>query len=239
MVGNEEGAGADRGRPGGGSRWNVLDEVGVLKDRFDQATLHNNGDTFRTVPRVVDIEQRRTELTDAAARLIARSGLESATLREVAAEAGLTTGALTHYFADKRELLLTTFQESLARRRSARPGDVTLTPGSRLRAALEGALPLDADRRRHWLVTIACCSQAPGDPELAAAQRDAYREFRGQVAELVEAAGLAGPEKTSALAEQLIAAADGIAVQALFDPVGWSPARQLAALDAMLEQLLC
>ena len=37
--------------------------------------------------------------------------------QEVAAEAGWTTGALTHYLADKRELLLTTFQSSLANRR--------------------------------------------------------------------------------------------------------------------------
>jgi AcrR family transcriptional regulator len=65
------------------------------------------------VPKIVDVEQRRADLTDAAARLIARSGIESATMREVAAEAGLTTGALTHYFTDKHELLLTTFQASL------------------------------------------------------------------------------------------------------------------------------
>ena len=57
------------------------------------------------MPRVVDVEERRQELTDAAARLIARAGIGAATMREVAAEAGLTTGALTHYFADKRELL--------------------------------------------------------------------------------------------------------------------------------------
>lgn len=186
------------------------------------------------MPKVVDVEQRRAELTDAAARLIARSGIESATMREVAAEAGLTTGALTHYFADKHELLLTTFQASLSRRRSQRPPDESADPFDLLLASLEGALPLDDDRRRHWMVTIALCSQAAGDPELAAAQRDAYAEFSGRVAELVVRCGLATADGADELAAMLIAAADGIAVQALFDDRRWPAARQRDVLAAML-----
>jgi AcrR family transcriptional regulator len=189
------------------------------------------------VPKVVDIEQRRAQLTDATARLIARSGLESATMREVAAEAGWTTGALTHYFADKRELLLTTFQSSLANRRARRPADADADPAVQLRASLEGALPLDQSRRRHWMVTIAFCSQAAGDPELAAAQRAAYREFRDHVAALAERCGLTDPEGAQAYAERLIAVADGIAVQALFDERSWSRERQLARLDELLTPL--
>ena len=143
------------------------------------------------MPKVVDIEQRRAELTDATARLIARSGIESATMREVAAEAGWTTGALTHYFADKRELLLTTFQASLAARRSRRAELLDVSTIDRLRASLEGALPIDDDRRRHWMVTLAACSHASGSTPLADAQRDAYREFRDHLIGLVEDVGLA------------------------------------------------
>jgi TetR/AcrR family transcriptional repressor of bet genes len=186
------------------------------------------------MPRVVDAEQRRAQITDAAARLIARSGIESVTMREVAAEAGWTTGAVTHYFTDKRELLLTTFQESLAQRRSLRPPETTTSPADRLRASLEGVLPIDDDRRRHWLVTLTCCTQAVGDEQLATAQRDAYREFRDHVATLVTEAGVGRGAHARSLAERLIAFADGIAVQALFDPDGWPPARQLAMLDATL-----
>ena len=68
------------------------------------------------MPKVVDIDERRAELAAAAAQLIARAGVGAATMRDVAAEAGWTTGALTHYFADKRELLLFTFRSSLAQR---------------------------------------------------------------------------------------------------------------------------
>jgi AcrR family transcriptional regulator len=186
------------------------------------------------MPKVVDVEQRRDELTDAAARVIARSGIGAATMREVAAEAGLTTGALTHYFADKHELLLTTFLGSLARRRSRRPVGVEVAPLDQLLASLEGALPLDDDRRRHWLVTIACCSQAAGDPDLAAAQREAYSEFAERIAALATACGLAEPSGADDLAATLIAVADGIAVQALFHPGAWPPARQRSVLHRML-----
>lgn len=189
------------------------------------------------MPKVVDVEQRRAELADAAARLIARSGIESATMREVAAEAGLTTGALTHYFVDKHELLLTTFQASLAGRRSLRPPLVTADPLERLLVSLEGALPLDDDRRRHWMVTIACCSQAVADPDLGRAQRDAYAEFTGYVAELVVECRLARRAEAQQLAAMLIGAADGIAVQALFDEQRWPAERQLAVLGAMLRAM--
>jgi hypothetical protein len=39
-------------------------------------------------------------------------------------------------------------------------------------------------------------------------------------------------------AEQLIAVADGIAVQALFDPDSWPPHRQLATLHETIDPLL-
>jgi AcrR family transcriptional regulator len=189
------------------------------------------------MPKVVDIQQRRAELTEATARLIARSGIESATMREVAAEAGWTTGALTHYFADKRELLLTTFQTSHANRRSQRPTDADADPASQLRASLEGALALDEARRRHWMVTIAFCSQAAGDADLAAAQSAAYREFRDHVAELAARCCLTDKRNAQAYAERLIAVADGIAVQALFDEHSWSSDRQLTRLDELLSPL--
>lgn len=184
------------------------------------------------MPKMVDVDERRTALTEAAARVIARAGIDAVTLRDVAAEAGLTTGALTHYFADKRDLMLCTFQASLGRRLALRaerePGDAL----GGLLASLEGALPLDDSRRCHWMVTVALCSQAAGDPELAAAQAGAYREFRDHVTELVRRAGLGPRSRAGALAEQLIAAADGIAMQALFDPHSWPPTHQRHTLLA-------
>ena len=58
------------------------------------------------MPKTVDPAQKRAELVDASWDVIAAEGLKGATLRRVAAEAGCTTGALTHYFPDRRSLLV-------------------------------------------------------------------------------------------------------------------------------------
>ncbi len=134
--------------------------------------------------------------------------------------------------------LLCTFQASLEGRRAARAAGVPTDPLDRLIASLEGALPSDDDRRRHWMVTIAFCAQAAGDPDLAAAQRGAYREFRAHLAGLVQQCGFAQDHFAETLAERLIAAADGVAVQALFDPELWPPAHQLDTLHFAIQPLL-
>lgn len=186
------------------------------------------------MPKIVDAEARRQELAVAAARVIARTGIEGASMREVAAEAGWTTGTLVHYFRNKRELLRFTLETSLDQRRARRAGREALSPEAALRETLLGALPLDDESRAHWLVTVAFCSGAGGDADLADIQRDAYRDFRGNVAELVVAADRVAPAGSTIEAERLIAAADGIALQALFDPESWPAERQVAALDAAL-----
>ena len=193
------------------------------------------------VPKVVDVEGRRSELADAAARVIAQSGLGGATLRDVAAEAGLTTGALTHYFADKRELLIFTLQASLERRRAAHPHASTDDALNDLGVLLDGVLPISEASKLHWMVTIAFASQAGGDAELAVVQREAYRRFRQSVTELVERAVAQGRLRVDldvvTEAEALIALADGIAVQALFDPTSWPADRQRQHLHRALASL--
>jgi AcrR family transcriptional regulator len=192
---------------------------------------------LRVVPRAVNVDERRGELAAAAARVIATHGLMGATMREVAAEAGLTTGALTHYFADKRDLLRFTLEVSLEQRRERAPAAVG-EPADRVLAALERGLPVDDDTRLHWVVTMAFCSQAAGDDELAALQRDAYRDFRSRIAAIVRPATGAGGAAADALAERLIAALDGIAVQALFDAASWPPDKQRRVLASTVADLL-
>lgn len=183
------------------------------------------------MPKVVDVDQRRVELADAAARVIARSGIDGASLREVAAEAGWTTGALVHYFANKQELLAFTLQTSLDRRRSRLADRVSLTLAQALHATLRSALPTTAETTLHWIVTLAFAAQASADADLAVIQREAYLEFRDTVSALV--AGEFGPRDAAEHeAERLIALVDGIALQALFAPDLWTEQRQLAALDA-------
>ena len=61
------------------------------------------------MPRVVDHEERREAIAEATWRVIERAGPDGANMREIAREAGYTTGVVTHYFRDKRELMAFAF----------------------------------------------------------------------------------------------------------------------------------
>jgi len=100
------------------------------------------------MPKVVDRDQRRLELARAAWRVIRRDGVERASVREVAREAGLSTGSLRHYFGTQAELLIFAMRnvmEQVERRVAAvqRPND----PLAAAKLVLAELLPLDDERR--------------------------------------------------------------------------------------------
>jgi AcrR family transcriptional regulator len=184
------------------------------------------------MPKIVDIDQRRTELAAAAARVIARSGVDGASMREIATEAGWTTGTLVHYFANKHELLDFTLRASIEQRSARRSARGELSPADALRASLESALPTDDDTRVHWIVTVALAGAAASDDRLATTQRELYRGYRSYLIDLL--AAIPDVDDAATEAERLIGLVDGIALQALFDPDAWPPERQRRALDAGL-----
>ncbi|KAB8193562.1 TetR family transcriptional regulator [Nonomuraea phyllanthi] len=107
------------------------------------------------VPRLVDHDQRRAELGEAAIRVILREGLAGVTVRGVAAEAGWSTGSLRHYFGNQHELqayVVRATTDALRRRvlpRVQRPR----TEGSvveQVASIVEELLPLDAERREEY-----------------------------------------------------------------------------------------
>ena len=58
---------------------------------------------------------RRGEILDAAARLFAGSGFHAASMREIAAAAGMLPGSLYYHFPSKDELLLAVYEEGVRR----------------------------------------------------------------------------------------------------------------------------
>jgi AcrR family transcriptional regulator len=57
------------------------------------------------VPKKIDHQARRLELTDALMRITRREGWDAISLRKVAAEAGVSMGMVQHYFTTKDEML--------------------------------------------------------------------------------------------------------------------------------------
>lgn len=61
------------------------------------------------MPKIVDHDERRNHIAEAATQVILREGFDHATMREVAAAAGYTHGAIARYFPDKHSLLVAAF----------------------------------------------------------------------------------------------------------------------------------
>lgn len=99
------------------------------------------------MPKIVDHDARREEIARAACRVVARSGLEGLTLRDVAAEIGFANGALKPYFPTKAALSQAAFSHVF--RQTGRRVEAA-TRGKRGTAALRAfaleVLPLDETR---------------------------------------------------------------------------------------------
>ena len=101
------------------------------------------------MPKAVDHDARRAELLAATWRVIARDGIEGATVRRISREAGYSTGVLTHYFQNKEDVLRTALQAACTQANTRIEARTAETQGLQaLRNAALGELPLDDERRR-------------------------------------------------------------------------------------------
>jgi AcrR family transcriptional regulator len=164
-------------------------------------------------------ERRRREVCEAACRVIVRNGLETTTMRDISREGGFTTGVLTHYFPDKRAVIVGAFSAASdswfgeLRRRLAAAGG----PEEQLIALVHLALPTSPARRAEWRLWSEMWNYAGHDPAFAAqlVETDAgwEREIRG-VLERAREAGLLANIDAAAEAAVLARLIDGLGLRA-------------------------
>ena len=187
------------------------------------------------MPRVVDHDERRERIAEAAWRIIEREGPDGANLRQIARETGHTTGIVTHYFRDKRELMAFAFG-LVVDRSTSRMARAAVEAG--ITEALAQLLPLDEERRRETTVWLALMSASLTDPDLAVELRQRYRRAREATLPMFRTAlEETQGEDPDDVADELLAVVDGITVDALTDPERYPPDRQLALLRRALVRL--
>ncbi|GII03346.1 TetR/AcrR family transcriptional regulator [Planobispora takensis] len=170
------------------------------------------------MPKIVDHDERRRHIAEAAVRIAGRHGLDRATLRDIAVEAGISLGAVQHYFRSKEELLrhvVGHLGEQVTARIMTRVGDLgDVSVLSFLEAMAVEILPLDARRRAERRVAQAFGIRAPDVPELTEPLRQGYDWVRDNVAELIRQAQGAGELRPELDAEfesiVLLAVIDGL-----------------------------
>ncbi|MHA6621464.1 TetR/AcrR family transcriptional regulator [Pseudonocardia sp. DLS-67] len=149
------------------------------------------------MPRKVDHEARRREIADAVLRLAATEGLESVSLRHVAAEAGISMGRVQHYFRSKADMLAFAYehqsrlheQRVVERLRAAsRPPTVREI----IRTVLVEIIPTDEPSRASWQAGIAFFIRAMSEPRMAAVVAEGGPKLMGFFAEQLDRARDAG-----------------------------------------------
>ena len=194
------------------------------------------------MPKIVDHGERREEILAAARRVIVRDGLDAATTRAIAAEAGYSHGVLAHYFADKDAILLSALRsshEDIEERLTAKIAG--RGPLAALRELLLDNLPLDPQRADETRLEMTFWSRALASSALAEVQRAEHAKLRDGVVLLLGMAADAGeaePRSASAeTADRLLALIDGLSVHHLLYPDRVPAARVRTLMEAELAAL--
>jgi AcrR family transcriptional regulator len=155
-------------------------------------------------------------------------------MRQIAAEADVTTGALQHHFRSKEEMLLFTLDHhgrrwaDRLRERAAR-GSGSAPPRRVLAAIIRELLPLDEERTEEACVAATFVLRAAGSPELSRHYASHRRILHDLVREQCMRAGVPNPAATATLVLQTV---EGMRTDCLL----LGP--EAADVDGLLDRLL-
>jgi AcrR family transcriptional regulator len=159
---------------------------------------------------------QRRRIAETTCRLVARDGLEGASLRRVARELGGTTGLITHYYPTKESLLEAALDTALRNLARSYPDDYQ-RPAS-IDEWVEqflATLPSDETRNTFWRVLAAFQTASMNNPRLAETARSQGHRARPELAALIaQALPDASPDRVEELTEALWLVVDGIGVSA-------------------------
>lgn len=173
-----------------------------------------------------EMPDRKSEIIAATIRVITRDGWRRATIRAIAAEIGLTTGVLWHYFADKADILQAALRSAFEPWRQA--VDTALQGDDPWQSLVTLFVPnadgLEAMLGQIWLNVV---NEIRHEPELWVLYRREYGDLRDGVAQLVERCQRSGridaARDARIEADRLCGVFDGLMIAALGEPERFSP----------------
>jgi AcrR family transcriptional regulator len=190
------------------------------------------------MPRVVDHDDRRHELAEAAWRAIVKYGLDGTTTRLIARESGYSVGVLAHYFESKDEILLEALRishDGVDRRIREAVDDKEGLDA--LRTFCIEVLPISDQPARETHLEMSMWSRALVNDELRSVQRSESSRWRRLLEGLIVDAQRSGelvemPART--IAVLLSAVIDGLSIYALLYPDRFGKAELIDFLDKFL-----
>ncbi|MFK7977705.1 MAG: TetR/AcrR family transcriptional regulator [Halioglobus sp.] len=194
------------------------------------------------MPKIVDHELRRKEISEIAAKLIAAGGLEAATFREVARSSGYSKGVIEHYFENKDALIggaLDWANYNYVRR--VADSTKNLSGLAALRRRMEAILPLNKKVRDEWKVRMVFWSEAAINNSMRVGQAKRF-ELAVQMygADLDRAAALGeipSDSNSAELAERLFMGIIGACTLSLYNATRYGEAFLLTEIERLIGTL--
>ncbi len=185
------------------------------------------------MPKIVDRDERRRHIALSACRALARRGVERTTMADIAREANVTTGMITHYFANKRDIIAAALR-LVFERTEARIEALILDGEDRLYSILRETLPIDAARRDECAVWVSFWGKVTNDAKLAAVNRTLHDDAIELYGRAIRAAWPASTTWDNAVFDSVhtsvLSFLNGLTASAVTSPQDWPADRQLQAL---------
>ncbi|WP_158612966.1 TetR/AcrR family transcriptional regulator [Nocardiopsis sp. Huas11] len=196
------------------------------------------------MPKRVDHQQRRAQIAEAVCSLVSARGLEAVSLRDVAAEAGISMGRVQHYFRTKDEMLLFVLEYVADRdvrgtRECLAAEPAPPSPRAVVGSVLGGLLDDDPRRVEAQRVGLAFLARALVEPRLAASLLQGYAGIQGLLEQVlrqgIDEGSVDAATDPESAATEVFALAEGLRAQTLLGHL--TRARALAVLDDRLDRL--
>jgi AcrR family transcriptional regulator len=190
------------------------------------------------MPKIVDQIKRREKVAEACWRVIKHKGIEQASVREIAREAGLSVGALRHYFSSQQELFIFSM-ELVTEKVGKRIEKLTFTgePIADAIQILSQVMPVDAQRRLEMEAWYAFTSKALHDPDLQAMSRKMYEDMYRGCRLVVDRLSAASDKVKRSETDHLYALVDGLAVHTILQPELMTAQRALIIVEHYLHAI--
>ncbi|MEV5710632.1 TetR/AcrR family transcriptional regulator [Actinoallomurus sp. NPDC052274] len=195
------------------------------------------------MPKQVDHRERRETIARALWRVVEQRGIAHASVREVAQEAGISHGAVQHYFATREEMLVFAMDfasEQTSRRVAEGVRELGNPPHPRdvLRVMLAEMLPLHPDARATSRMSAAYVLEALHDANIHTRARDGLAHGRDLVGQIVRQAitdGHIGSDRDPVTETDLLLALTGLTPLIELNVI--EPQEALTAVDQHLDRL--
>ncbi|WP_368652999.1 TetR/AcrR family transcriptional regulator [Ornithinibacillus sp. 4-3] len=194
------------------------------------------------MPRIVNHEKKRKSIAEAAWSIIKEEGIEKASIRRVAIEAGMSAGALRHYFSTKDEMLLFIMdyylEEGKKRSQSKSWSD---NPLQAVAEVLLELIPIDEEKKIEtsvwWILALQSLTSDTLKEKKDEMTNGMY-ELASSMIEILVLQGILSDSTNVKLEKSRLAALiDGLSIHALLRPDVYTPEKVKEVIRYHLETL--